>query len=334
MAHATKIADDIYLIEQPLGETFTGITVFLGEEIALVDTGLPTAAKEEIFPLLRELGREVKDIGLVVNTHCHEDHIGSNREIQETCGARIAAHRYDVPWIEDVEQQRKDLWSLFPEQHPVDISEDKSCLNSVVNIALTDGQRIALGERVFEVIHCPGHSPGSLCLYDENDSLLLTGDSIQGQGSVDAGMAMVLDLDGYAASVKKLASRPVRCLIMDHPYRPFTDRAVLNEEQAMDLLGESARAIVRYMLTVFELLKTAPEGLMIEEVRDFLTREFGEGQSTIQAMFTTAVILRRISEQGLADCGEDGKWRPTEEALQNVEGGDFFDDDEYPPTDF
>ncbi|MEW6357393.1 MAG: MBL fold metallo-hydrolase [Planctomycetota bacterium] len=331
MTHATKIADDLYFIKQPLGETFTGIAVFLGEEIALVDTGLPTAARDEVFPLLRGLGRDVKDIGLIVNTHCHEDHIGSNREIQEVCGARVAAHKNDAPWIEDVDLQQRDLWSLFPQQHPVAISKDKSCLNSMVNIALTDGQRIALGKRVFEVIHCPGHSPGSICLYDEQDSLLLTGDSIQGHGSVDAGMAMVLDLDGYAASVRKLASRPVRCLIMDHPYRPFPGNAVLNEDQAMNLLAESARIIIRYMLTVFELLKTTPEGMTLDEVRNFLTREFGDGRQTIQAMFTTAVILQRFSEQGLIACGEGARWRPTEEALQTLEGGGEYD--ENPMTD-
>lgn len=308
MSNNRKIADDIYFIEQPMGETFTGMTAVLGQEIALVDTGLPTAAKEEIFPLVRECGREIGEIRLVVNTHCHDDHIGSNREMQQTCGARIAAHKKEIPWIEDVQAQQRDLWSLFPKYHPADAS-DQSHLNSKVDIELDDNDTLFLGDRLFDVIHCPGHSPGSICLYDEQNALLLAGDSIQGHGSTTAGMAMVLDLDGYAQSVQKLASRPIRCMVMDHPYRPYTHTAVLNEEQARDFLAESARVISRYLLTLFELFKNTPEALTLGEVRDFMTREFGDGQQTIQAMFTTAVLLKRIAEQGLIACEDDDKWR-------------------------
>lgn len=304
-----KIAEDLYFIEQPMGETFTGMAVLVGESIAVVDTGLPSAAREEIFPLVRDLGRPLEDIRLVVNTHCHDDHIGSNREIQETCGAKIAAHKKEIPWIEDLALQQRDLWGIFPEYHPLDASEGKSELNSRVDIALADGQRIFLGDRLFEVLHFPGHSPGSICLYDEVNSVLLSGDSIQGHGSVDAGMAMVLDLDGYAESVRRLAGRRIRCLVMDHPYRPHTQGAVLDEGEARNFLAESARIISRYLLVVFELLKNTPEGLTLGEARDFMTREFGDGQKTIQAMFTTAVVLQRISEQGMIRCGADGKWR-------------------------
>jgi len=311
MSTVREIGEDLCLIEQPMGDSCTGIAVLLGKEVGVIDTGLPSAAQEEIFPLLREAGRDIGDIGLIVNTHSHADHIGSNRELQETCGAGIAAHTSAIPWIEDLSAQRRDLWGLFPEYHPLESDEDQSALNSTVDTPLEDKDKIFIGDRLFELIHCPGHSPGSICLYDERDSLLIAGDSIQGHGSASAGLAMVLDLDGYAQSVQNLAGRPIRCMVRGHPYLPYAETCVLGEEQAREFLAESARAISRYLLVLFELMKNTPEGMTLGEVRDFMTREFGRGQQTIQAMFTTAVMLRRISEQGLIACGDDGHWRPS-----------------------
>ena len=94
---------------------------------------------------------------------------------------------------------------------------------------VTDGDRIDLGSRTLVVMHTPGHTPDSICLYDERDGLLFTGDTVL----TGANLAQFneADLDAYAASTRRLADMAgnVSMVVPHHYGRTTIDPAFLTE---------------------------------------------------------------------------------------------------------
>jgi len=207
-----KIADDVYLIKQPFNGIFTGVTIVLGEpDIGIVDTGLETTPSDYIFPFLRKMGHKPEDINYIVNTHRDGDHIWGNKAIREKSHAKIAVHELDADAV------------------------------GAVDIKLRDDEIVKLGKRLFKVVHTPGHSPGSICLHNEKDGILITGDSIQGRGVEEGNLLIRTSKKEYILSMKKLLSLQIATLIMDHPYRPFA-KAVLKGKEARNMILESIKA--------------------------------------------------------------------------------------------
>jgi hydroxyacylglutathione hydrolase len=104
-------------------------------------------------------------INTIVLTHCHFDHTARVKEIAHMCKAKVAIHKNDVRGL------LEDTWSLsmhFGARSP-GIAPD---------IVLGEGDII--GELM--VLHTPGHTPGSICLYSERDRVLISGDTVFSDG--------------------------------------------------------------------------------------------------------------------------------------------------------
>jgi glyoxylase-like metal-dependent hydrolase (beta-lactamase superfamily II) len=106
-----------------------------------------------------------EQIRTIVLTHCHFDHIARIKEIAHMCRARVAIHRADARGLVD------DLCSLsmnFGARSP----------GIVPDLMLAEGDMV--GD--FVVLHTPGHTPGCICLYSEQDRLLFSGDTVFADG--------------------------------------------------------------------------------------------------------------------------------------------------------
>jgi glyoxylase-like metal-dependent hydrolase (beta-lactamase superfamily II) len=121
----------------------------------LIDAGLPPMA---IRPYKDE-------IDTIVLTHCHFDHTARIKEIAFMCKAQVAIHKNDARGLVDDAQS---LSMNFGARSP-GIAPD---------IILAEGD--AIGE--LTVIHTPGHTPGSICLFSERDRVLISGDTVFSDG--------------------------------------------------------------------------------------------------------------------------------------------------------
>jgi glyoxylase-like metal-dependent hydrolase (beta-lactamase superfamily II) len=159
----------------------------------LVDTG--TGFNEEyLISQIEKQGLKREDISLVVNTHCHFDHIGGNYLFED---AEIAVHELDA-----VSMKNKDDLGTS-----MNAFENEA--NSRVDIELKDGDEI----RGFKVIHTPGHTSGGICLWDGVN--LISGDTVFSHGGVgrfDIGG----NFDDLKESVFKLTKLDVVNLLPGH----------------------------------------------------------------------------------------------------------------------
>jgi glyoxylase-like metal-dependent hydrolase (beta-lactamase superfamily II) len=198
-----RVADDIYFVKYVHREgSFVGITVVLGRQtIGLVDTGFEATIEEALFPFLQDVGRRPDEIDLVVNTHRDGDHVQGNPVLKEKTKARIAIHELDAGAVEGIDRK------------------------------LHNGDLVGLGDRQFEVIHAPGHTPGNICLYERGDQILIVGDTLCGD-RVDL---IRMDTNIYIDSIKRLLNLDVKCLIQSHPRYPV-DKAILDSDEAREMM--------------------------------------------------------------------------------------------------
>ncbi len=97
-------------------------------------------------------------IHLVANSHGHIDHIFDNAAIKQASGAPLAIHPDDA--------YRLSGDNIYGFQVEPSVAEQE----------LREGDALAIGQLSFRVLHTPGHSEGSVCLYEADRGLLLSGD--------------------------------------------------------------------------------------------------------------------------------------------------------------
>lgn len=124
---------------------------------ALVDPAFET---DRILDIVNKKGLKVTHL---INTHCHSDHSAGNAAIIAATGAKLLIHEVDAKYLKGLPNR------LFTRMLGGKKSPEPERL-------LVDGESIKIGEGKLEVIHTPGHTPGSICLYTTGH--LITGDTL------------------------------------------------------------------------------------------------------------------------------------------------------------
>ena len=116
------------------------------QEALVIDPG------DEVSRILELLGRHKLTVKAIVSTHAHIDHVGGLSKLHQYTGAPVMMHREDAPLYQAMEIQAAFLGVPPPEVGEIDQF-------------LSDGDVLRWGGLAAQVMHTPGHSPGSVSLY-------------------------------------------------------------------------------------------------------------------------------------------------------------------------
>jgi glyoxylase-like metal-dependent hydrolase (beta-lactamase superfamily II) len=129
------------------------------KEAIVIDPG------EEITRIHRRLTHHGLTLKQILITHAHIDHIGGALKLKRLTGAPILLNENDLPLLAMMEEQATWIGAATPETEAPDAS-------------LQNAMRVGLPSLPAEVIHTPGHTPGSVCLHFKPLNLLIAGDTL------------------------------------------------------------------------------------------------------------------------------------------------------------
>lgn len=208
-----QISKNVYLLKIPFGPVWTGVVLLRGKENILIDSGATdTDVDTCLIPALQDLGLGIQDIHYLANTHSHGDHIGGHARLRQLGNFKVVSYIGGKDKVENPVPYAIATRTRFPEHSPA----PQSFLQGVtVDMVLGDGEILA--DRL-QLIHTPGHDDDCVCWLDLPTGTLITGDSLQANGTVCQGVGFYKSLPDYLSSLEKLAQLPIQNILCGHDY--------------------------------------------------------------------------------------------------------------------
>lgn len=279
-----KVAKDVYLLKVPFGPVWTGVILARGDKNILIDssaTGQDVDAY--VIPALEKLGMGINDIDYLVCTHTHGDHMGGHARLRELGRFQVAAYAGSAPKIEDPVPYAIATRTKFPGHSPA----PQSSLQGVkVDLVLQDGEILA--DRL-QLIHTPGHDDDCVCWLDLPTGTLITGDSLQANGTICQGVGFYKSLPDYLYTLKKLANLPIKNILCGHDYEGIGYRIA-----GKDAVSK-ALAYCKERVEVYDAFIRQRKHLPADLIATVLIQELGCGmpEHLFMALYTVTQHLQQ-----------------------------------------
>ncbi|UCH42981.1 MAG: MBL fold metallo-hydrolase [Dehalococcoidales bacterium] len=224
-----EIGPDIY----QLSDRGVNIILIVEDELTLIDTGYP-GSSVPIAGFISSLGRSVDEIGLIIITHNHIDHMGGLAELREMGRARVAVHQAGIIGDGDEPPYPAGIRRLLRVPFFSNLRRRFLLSPGDVDIRLSDGDVLEpLGG--LRVVHTPGHTPCSISLYSPRDKLLIVSDTLV-RSRRDVRLphkTVATDFTEAMHSIRKMAGLDFDILCFGHR-RPFIGGASARVRDLVD----------------------------------------------------------------------------------------------------
>lgn len=201
-----RIREGLYLLES--GRTVNSYLIE-GQGLTLVDVG-PEDSLDALIAEIHAGGFRLDDLQRVVLTHAHPDHAGAAPALLRRKRVKVFAHPEEIPTLEGREGRPTGWFARLKEL----FADKAEPLPAVVPASPRDPIR---GLARWQVLHLPGHSAGSLGLYDPANAVLLSGDAVSNRDGVPAiADSRALDLAVATRSASAIAKLDVEVIAPGH----------------------------------------------------------------------------------------------------------------------
>lgn len=233
---AQQIATDIYLVEVPIPVPLRAVNCYLfrGQNgWAIVDTGFHDEGAESAWrQAFADLSIRPGEVTTILVTHYHPDHYGAAGWLQQLTGAPVYIHDRAISEVERfwVNTEMGGHLAAFFSAQGMDAemarqieahhrTQQGRVLPAPELSPIAEGEQIALGDRLFSVIWCPGHSDGLATFWCEEESLFLANDHILPKITPNISLwpgGRPNPLGDYFASLAKVESLPAHLVLTGH----------------------------------------------------------------------------------------------------------------------
>jgi glyoxylase-like metal-dependent hydrolase (beta-lactamase superfamily II) len=194
----------------------TSTILIIEEELTIIDTGLP-GSSTRIINFINSLGRSIEEVSLIIITHNHIDHAGGLAELRKLTRAKVAAHKADLHDAEAQMPYPKFIRRLLRVPSLNTFHSGFLLKPEDVDIHLEGGEVLKpLGG--LEVIHTPGHTPGSISLFSPKNKLLIVSDALTRQNRKPGlpHKSVSSDFPQAINSIKEMANLDIDILCFGH----------------------------------------------------------------------------------------------------------------------
>jgi len=186
------------------------------KDLSLIDPGLSGKGKYKVQSL-QKMGIELSGIKRVILTHTHFDHIGCLSEIQKQIpGVEIWIHLLEAESLEQGDERTVYGMEMFRSMCQSQYRIKPGAFTFQVDRKLKGGETLELGGRVWEVIHIPGHSIGSIALYNKTERILIPGDVVYSDYAIGRFDLHGADASELKKSLLRLSELKVDVLLPGH----------------------------------------------------------------------------------------------------------------------
>jgi len=195
--------------------------------LTLIDAGMQADGKRILEFIASKVNRKPSEVKTIVITHCHVDHTRGLAAIKATTGAKVAVHAADADFVSGRKRYPSpggamgfafSVMSPFFKTTPVE-----------PDLMLKEGDTVGR----LEVFHTPGHTPGSISLYDRQDRVLFVGDTARFiKGRLEGPPPRFTQrMDQAKTSIERLSSLDFEVMLSGHgePLRSPDAPRMMNE---------------------------------------------------------------------------------------------------------
>jgi glyoxylase-like metal-dependent hydrolase (beta-lactamase superfamily II) len=216
----TQITEGVYFIkgqDEMIPDSHVYVVGKLdSQDLSLIDAGLMGKGNYKIQSI-QKMGIELKAITRIIMTHTHLDHIGCLAEIREQIPwAELWVHDIEAGPLEEGDERTVYGMEMFQNMCMMQYNIKPGAFTFLIDRRLQGEENLDIGGMTWEVLHIPGHSPGSIGLYNQSEKILIPGDVVYADyaiGRFDLHGANGLELKN---SLLQLAELEVDILLPGH----------------------------------------------------------------------------------------------------------------------